>query len=336
MAKSTSVIAIEVTADTSSAIGDLDKAKGAVKSYGDAADTATKQSRDVSGGIESVGSVAGGATTGLRDMADAVAMAGFPQLSAGMAVAATGLESLDGAATLYASAQEGAAKAGAMFTKVMNVMKVSILTNPVFIIAAVLILIGVAFVIAYKKCETFRNIVNGAFRLILSTIKTVWGWIKNNWPLLLAVLTGPIGLAVLVITKNWGKISTAANTAYTFIKGIWGKLTAILTGPFESAWDTISGIFTKIRDAVSSVTSLIKKIPKPSIPDLNPFNASATATGYAAPATRGVARAPAARAVAPSGPTVVVNGALDPDAVARQIKLILGGHARRTGHLAGI
>ena len=87
-------LTIDVTATTAGAVADLDKAKAAVRDYGDAADTATKQSKDVSGAIDSVGGVAGGATTGLRDMSDAIAMAGFPELAAGMGVTATALESV--------------------------------------------------------------------------------------------------------------------------------------------------------------------------------------------------------------------------------------------------
>src|SRR4029078_10586354 len=144
------ILAVRVIADASDAVSGLDKAAHAVDDYGDAAKNAAKQTRDISGGIESVGGVAGGATTGLRDMSDAVAMAGFPQLAAGMQVAAVGLESLDGAATLYKAAQEGATKAAAMFDKGLKIMKGTILANPIFLIAAIIIAIGVALVIAYQ------------------------------------------------------------------------------------------------------------------------------------------------------------------------------------------
>ena len=53
-------------------------------------------------------------------------------------------------------------KAVVFFDGVMKALKLTILTNPIFIIAAIIIAIGAAFVIAYMKCETFRNIVDAA------------------------------------------------------------------------------------------------------------------------------------------------------------------------------
>jgi hypothetical protein len=147
-------------------------------------------------------------------------------------------------------------------------------------------------------------------------VKAVWSWISSNWPLLLAILTGPFGIAVLLITRNFDKIKDAAQSVYNFIKGIFDKIAA----------------------AIGKVTSLIKNIPKPSIPDLNPFGAAAPA----APATAalagrsfaGVARAPASRSAGTAGVVINVNGALDPEGVARQLRRILGSHEVRVGRAA--
>ncbi len=35
-------------------------------------------------------------------------------------------------------------------------------------------------------------------------------WVKSHWPLLLAILTGPIGLATLFIVDHWRKILDGA------------------------------------------------------------------------------------------------------------------------------
>ena len=81
-----------------------------------------------------------------------------------------------------------------------------------------LIIIGIGLLVAgliyaYKHSETFRDIVNGVFQAVKDTASAVFtgvvgfvkgaiDWIKKNWPLLLAILTGPFGLAVLAISKN--------------------------------------------------------------------------------------------------------------------------------------
>lgn len=308
------MLTIDVTANTSSAVGDLDKAKAAVKSYGDAADTATKQSRDVSGAIDSVGGVAGGATTGLRDMSDAIAMAGFPELAAGMGVTATALESLDGAATLYAAAQEGLSKAVVFFDGVMKALKLTILTNPIFIIAAIIIAIGAAFVLAYTKCETFRNIVDGAIDAVWSIIKTMYNWIKDNWPLLLTIIAGPFGLAVALIIKHRDSIWDAIKAVFNWIKDTWDNISDFLTAPFKAAWDTLKGIFDKIRGAIDTVINMIGKIKFPKLPswlpgDWGQKSTSSFTSSFAAP---GVARAPAAATTSSGRSPITVNVNVNP------------------------
>ena len=62
-------------------------------------------------------------------------------------------------------------------------------------------------------------LVTKNFDTIKGAILTVWEWIKEKWPLLLAILTGPIGLAVLAITSNWDKLKEAADRALRLGKG---------------------------------------------------------------------------------------------------------------------
>jgi phage-related protein len=336
MARGKAHLEIEILADASQALSGLNKAEAAVKEYGDAASTATRQSRDVSGAIDSVGGVAGGATTGLRDMSDAIAMAGFPELAAGMGVTATALESLDGAATLYAAAQEGLTKVVGIFNGVMQALKLTILTNPIFIIAAIIIAIGAAFVIAYMKCETFRNIVDAAFDVILGAVKAVWNWITNNWPLLLGILGGPFGLAVALIIRYRDDIWDAIRAVWDWISSNWSKISGWLTAPFRTAWDTISGIFDKIRNAIDTVMDLIGKIKFPSPPSWIPIiggKASFAAPGVAHIATRGVAAT-----TGPSGSTVNITvnagglGANSPQ-IQRAVVNALRGYVARNGAL---
>jgi len=47
--------------------------------------------------------------------------------------------------------------------------------NPIILIIAAIIALGIAIVIAYKKSATFRNIVNGAFGAVIKIIKAVVG-----------------------------------------------------------------------------------------------------------------------------------------------------------------
>jgi len=86
--------------------------------------------------------------------------------------------------------------------------------------------------------------VDKAFDVILKTIQTVYGWLKSNWPLLLAILTGPIGLAALAISRNWDTIKSTVQDAVGAVKG-W----------ITSAWDTIKTTTTRVWNAVESAIS---------------------------------------------------------------------------------
>jgi hypothetical protein len=59
-----------------------------------------------------------------------------------------------------------------------------------------------------------------AFNWVMGIIKSVWEWIVANWPLLLAIITGPIGLAVYFIMNNLDAIIGFFQAAFKFIGDI--------------------------------------------------------------------------------------------------------------------
>jgi phage-related protein len=134
------------------------------------------------------------------------------------------------------------------FTAALHAMNLAFLTNPVFLVTAAIIALAAAFYLAYTRSETFRNIVNGAFRAVLSAAQAVFGWIKDNWPLLLGILTGPFGLAVALIIKNWDKVKAAGAAVF---RAVSDAVTAIWRG----MWQAIQQI-TQIY--LAAVTTIIR------------------------------------------------------------------------------
>jgi hypothetical protein len=118
------------------------------------------------------------------------------------------------------------------------------------IVAAVagLILIGV---LLYKNWDT----IWGAIK---KTISVVWDWIKNNWPLLLAIITGPIALAAYLIWKNFDKIKSLAADAVAFIKSIWDTIVGWFGGLVSRVGGVLSGLFDKAKSAATTVISDVK------------------------------------------------------------------------------
>ncbi len=76
---------------------------------------------------------------------------------------------------------------------------------------------------------------------IVGAASAVKDWLASNWPLLLAILTGPIGLAVLAIIKNWDKITSGASSMYhavvDFFTSLPGKILGAFAGAGRWLWD---------------------------------------------------------------------------------------------------
>ena len=138
------------------------------------------------------------------------------------------------------------------------------------IIVGILALIAI-FVLLYNKCTWFRDIVQTvmraavvAFNWVLDAGKAVFNWIRSNWPLLLAILTGPIGVAVLLIAKNWDTIKAGAQSLFTFFGAIAGKIGNALSGvahaisaPFIAGFNAVRGA---VEDAIGWVIGRINSL----------------------------------------------------------------------------
>jgi hypothetical protein len=179
--------------------------------------------------------------------------------------------------------------------------------NPIGLVVVAIGALVVGMVIAYKKSATFRAIVQGAFHGIKAAAVTVahfftrdipaafgkvkdaasnaLGWVRSHWPVILAVLSGPFGLAVLAIAKNWDKIKSGASNALSwvrgkfdgfvdYVRGIPGRLAAsagqflstgktlgskILNGMVEgmkSVSGFMGGLITAVKNAINSALHL--------------------------------------------------------------------------------
>jgi hypothetical protein len=180
------------------------------------------------------------------------------------------------ATTIWSTVTKVAAAAQAL-------LNIALAANPVVLIVLAVVALAAALVLAYKKSETFRNIVNGVFGAISKTVSTVVDFIKNNWQKMLVILTGPIGLAVALIVKHWDSIKAGAKTVVDWVKDNWSNLKEKLSGPIEAAKTLITGYLDGIKTAFSAIVDVIqsiidkiqalidkiKSIPKP---DLNPLN----------------------------------------------------------------
>lgn len=108
----------------------------------------------------------------------------------------------------------------------------------------------------YKRSETFRNIVHR----IWDTLKSVGGWIKNNWSkIILGFLKyfTPIGIAVNTVKNVWDVLVQAFKDFWAFLNGDWSKLKDLFATPFKLAWAIIKPIVEPMLAAIDKVRDFL-------------------------------------------------------------------------------
>lgn len=277
-------------------LGDADSFKKSMRETADAAeDAGDKVKRDLNESFDKLGEGAGGAEqkfigfndtlTGTQDLMGGLASGNILQVGQGLADLAGAAEALwasfgkvvvqlgkkiaataaDTASTVANTAANvahtiatGAASAAtAVWTGAQWLLNAALSANPIGLVIIAIVALVAAIVLAWQHSETFRNIVTGAFNAVLGVVQGVFGWVQNNWPLLLAILTGPIGLAVLTITRHWQDIKDAATGAYDWIVNRFTDLTNFITGlpgRIVGAIGNVGGLLRGIgRDIIQSL-----------------------------------------------------------------------------------
>lgn len=129
-------------------------------------------------------------------------------------------------------------KALTLATKAMNiVMKM----NPIGLVIAALVGLGVALYTAYKKSETFRNIVNGAWEAIKNGAKAVFEWLTTNIP-----------IWIDNIVQAWKDFKEGVVGIWDWLKSFFGKWGTEIVQAWDSfkngiisLWDWVKNFFAK-------------------------------------------------------------------------------------------
>lgn len=158
---------------------------------------------------------------------------------------------IKGAMMAWATAQAVWTAATTIATGVQWLWNAALLANPmVWIIIGIVALVA-AIVLIATKTTWFQQLWTVVWGAVKSAIATVWNWIKSNWPLLLAILAGPIGLAVLAIVRHWDQIKAAGVRVWNWIKGLPGRIGGALSA--MGAIMLAAGLrgFQKLKDGAS-------------------------------------------------------------------------------------
>ncbi len=260
-------ITLELLADSGKFESGMKNASRAAEAGAEKIEDAAKKANRMGDALDKAGTAADNSESKFMGVSDvASGMGDLFGIEALGPIAATGLAlgDLTGGFAQLAPTMTGAIdkiKNLSLVTKIQTAaqgaLNLVMSLNPIFLVVAAVVALIAVFVVAYKNCETFRDIVDGAFNAVKNVVMGVYNWVKDNWPLLLAILTGPIGLAVLAITTHWDTIKNGftavkdwignrVNDVVGFFTGLPGRIAAVTGG----MWDGIKNAF---RAAVNAI-----------------------------------------------------------------------------------
>ena len=154
----------------------------------------------------------------------------------GLAVA---IIAVNAATTAWAATTKAAAAIQAAFNAIMA-------ANPIFLIGAAIVAVIAILVLLQKEFGIFDGVirvVGAAFGAVWGAIKSVFDWVKNNWPLILAVITGPFGLAIAFVVKFKDDIMGVFSLIYNGIKATMGFVADVISAPFKAAFRAVAGLW---------------------------------------------------------------------------------------------
>jgi phage-related protein len=132
--------------------------------------------------------------------------------------------------------------------------------NPIGLVVIAIAALVAGVIYAYNHFKVFRDVVKGVFDWLKGAVVTVIHFVGDHWKLILGVLTGPIGLAVLFISSHFNQI-------VSFVSGLPGKIASAAKG----MWDAIKNEFKSVLDfVIRGWNSIAFKLPKVQIPSWVP------------------------------------------------------------------
>lgn len=156
-----------------------------------------------------------------------------------------------------ASVQVGLTAVTGGFSTAFLALNAAMVANPIgLVVVAIGVLVG-AFVLAYSKSETFRNIITGAFNAVKNVAETAFGLIKTAAEY---GLLGPIGLIITHWQDGRDALIAVFNKVKEVAQSVWNAVRNYILDPMRDARDAVGDVVRAIRDKVGDAWGGVKSV----------------------------------------------------------------------------
>jgi phage-related protein len=123
------------------------------------------------------------------------------------------------------------------------ILNIVLEANPIGLIVLAIAGLVAAIVVLVKNWDTVSAAAKAAWDTILGVVQGAFDWVKTNWPLLLGILTGPIGLAVVEIQRHWDSILGGIKDLVGTITRIFTDVGTAISEAFRTAFNAVAGFW---------------------------------------------------------------------------------------------
>ena len=310
------------------------------------------------GAVRTAGTAIASGVTSLGAYAAAAARAGAAAAAAA-ASAVAGWVRAAAAAVASAAVQVAAwarTAAGAMASAVRIAAAWVLSLGPVGLVIAAVAGIAAAFVVAYKKCGWFRDGVNAAMAKVKSWVGRVVSWVKSSWSSAWNLAKRGATLFVSGAVSAIGRVRSTVSTIVEGIKRGFSAAWKSAASGVEGFRRTVSGAMDRVRGIIDSVRAAASRaldIARDAASKVNPFSWFGAMGAYApqrhmlpevgqpfymtaAVIDQGASAFGRGASVLTEQTiiNITVQGAIDPNETARQIRRLLERDGVRDGRFS--
>ena len=95
---------------------------------------------------------------------------------------------------------------------------------------------------------------------VTAAFKSTFQWLKAQWPKLLVIITGPFGLAVVAIIKHRDKILDALRKVFDVARSVFNKVRAVASSVFRAVAGIARSVFATVRSVITAVIGTVQRV----------------------------------------------------------------------------